>query len=420
MGPGTVKVQDLRDPATLVNHEIGSLWLVHGAPFGGSCIGGTLDIGGTGLGSPLGGNGTVTIGSGGRLGVEKLLQLGANGRLDVTGGAVTVGSADPLLMCLTPGSLQVVANTAMSGISPTVAGGGIITADVTIHDGGNVGPNDLSGSSVGTLSIIGSLRELSGGNLHANLRAASAGSYDTFALRNAALTAPAGTAILDNGAGVTLIGLDSFAPQVGDFFDVLTAAKVIIGTLNLTLLDLPATGWQYGVVSIPGGQALRVLDGATVQEPGSVSVSGTVLRNGLPAAGFVVTASPGFAALTDTAGHYAVAVPTNASGTVVPSASGLTIVPATRGFTNLTADLAAQDFALGGSIAPPLAITTAGTSGSVTWTGVVGITYQTETSTNLLDWTDYGGPLPGPNGPLSFSFQTAPDPRRFFRVHAVP
>jgi T5SS/PEP-CTERM-associated repeat protein len=41
-GPGTVTVQDLRDPATVLHHELGSLWLVHGRADGGSSIGGRL------------------------------------------------------------------------------------------------------------------------------------------------------------------------------------------------------------------------------------------------------------------------------------------------------------------------------------------------------------------------------------------
>ena len=419
VGPGTVKVQDLRDPATLVNHEIGSLWLVHGLSLEDWTLGGTLDIGGAGIGNPVGGTGTVTIGSGGKLGVESVLQLGKNGRLNVTGGAVTVGTADPLLMDATPNSLHVVANTTLAGTASTVAGGGVIAADVTVHGGGNLGPNGLSDSTAGTLSIVGSLRELSGGNISANLRAASAGSYDTFALRDATLATPAGTATLNNGAGITLIGRDPYhTPAVGDHFDVVTAAKVVIGTLNLTFAELPSTNWFYGVVPIPGGQALRIQYGAAVLEPGSVSIRGTVRLNGAPAVGVLIGVVPGIAALTDATGQYRVIVPSGSTGTVTPSAPGLQFSPALRPFTNLTADLTAQDFLMSDDLVPLLTLTAEGPLRRVTWIGVAGVTYQPQTSTDLVAWTDLAGPLPGTGSPLSFTFPTGPDPKRFYRIRA--
>jgi T5SS/PEP-CTERM-associated repeat protein len=416
---GTVTVRDLRDPATLVNPEIGSLWLVHGVPFEDAFLGGTLDIGGNGVGNPLPGSGIVTIGGGGRLGVASALHLGKNGRLNVTGGAVTVGTADPLLMDVTPNSLRVVGNTTLPGAVSTVSGEGVITAEVMVESGGNLSPNGLSGTTTGSLSIVGSLRVLSGGNLTTRLSAASAGSYDTLALRDATLAGPAGTATLNNGADITLIGRDPYhTPEVGDHFDVVTAAKVVIGSLNLTFLDLPSTNWHYGVVSIPGGQALRIQYGAAVQEPGSLSIRGSVRLNGAPAAGVLIGVVPGISTLTDATGQYRVTVPSGSTGTVTPSAPGLQFSPALRAFANLTADLAAQDFQMSDALVPLLTLTAEGAQGRVTWTGVAGVTYQPQTSTDLVAWTDLAGPLPGADSPLSFTFPTTPDPKRFYRVRA--
>jgi len=419
LGPGTVTVQDLRDPATVTNHEIGSLWLVHGQSTGVTSLGGTLDIGGEGLGGQHGGSGAVTLGTGGTLGVDIALLLGANGRLDVTGGAATVGTTAALSLDATPNRLHVVGNTTLPAATAAVYGMGVITADVLIDSGGTLGPNGSTSSQTGTLSIVGSLHELSGGTLATHIRAAASGSYDTFALRNTALTAPAGTATLANGAGVTLIGQGFYHnPQTGDFVDVVSAAQVIIGSLNLNFVNLPSSNWYYGVVSIPGGQALRVQYGTAVHEPGSVSIHGSVRLNGAPAPGVLVGAVPGFAALTDGSGHYTLAVPTTSSGTLTPSDSGFQFSPPLRTFTNLTADLSGQDFLMIDALTPVLAFTTEGSLRRVTWTGVTGVTYQSQTSINLLDWSNLGSPVPGTNSPLSFTFQTSPDPKRFFRVQA--
>lgn len=418
LGPGTVTVQDLRDPATLLNHEIGSLWLVHGLSFDGWSLGGTLDIGGAGIGNPLGGTGSVTIGSGGRLGVAIGLQLGKNGRLDLTGGAATVGTSDPLLMDATPSRLRIV-GTSLPMASSTVYGQGVIAAEVLIDSGGNLGPNGFSGSETGVLSIIGSLHGLAGANLSTKITAPSTGNYDRFALLDATLSAPAGTAILNNGTGITVTGQGVYHnPQVGDYIDVLTAAKVIIGTLDLTFIGLPSSDWHYGVVSIPGGQALRIQYGAVVHEPGSLSIRGIVRFNGAPAANVVIGVEPGISALTDATGQYTLSVPTNSSGTVTPSASGFLFDPPLRTFTNLTANLSAQDFLMSGSITPTLVMTEEGPLRRVTWTGLDGVTYQPQESSNLVDWTELGSPLPGTNSPLSFTFATTPDPQHFFRVRA--
>ena len=85
---------------------------------------------------------------------------------------------------------------------------------------------------------------------------------------------PAGNATFDNGAGVTLIGEAYTTPQVGDFFDVLTAGHIDLASLSLTFVNLPATNWFYGTVSVPGGQALRIEYGTAVPEPGSLFILG--------------------------------------------------------------------------------------------------------------------------------------------------
>jgi T5SS/PEP-CTERM-associated repeat protein len=260
---------------TVTLENAGSLWLVHGQSFGSFFAGGTLDIGGDGLGGQHGGSGVVTVGAGSQLGVEVALQLAKNGMLVLNGGSVTVGTANPLLLDSTPNRLHIVANTTLNLAFTKVYGQGVIEADVLLDSGAYIGPNGSVGGQTGTLRIVGSYHELAGGNLSVKLEATGDGHYDTVALLDSLLVNPAGDATFDNGAGVTLIGEAYTTPLVGDYFDVLTAGNVNLGSLDLTFVNLPTTNWFYGVVSVPGGEALRIEYGTAVPEPASLFILGS-------------------------------------------------------------------------------------------------------------------------------------------------
>jgi T5SS/PEP-CTERM-associated repeat protein len=278
MASGSVTIQDLRDPATVTNHQIGSAWFVHGQTVGLSSTGGTLDIGGEGLGGTHGGSGTVTVGAGGQLRVDIAIQLGQNGKLIADGGAITVGTADPLDN--TPGQLHILASS-LPNATAKVFGMGLIQADVLLDFGGNIGPNASVAGQAGTLSIVGSFHEMAGGNFSVKLQGAAAGQYDTLALVDSLLAAPSGAATFDSGAIITLIGENygTAQVQVGDYFDILTAASVTLaGPLDLHFSStLPSTNWYYDVVSVPGGQALRIEYGTPVPEPGALCLLGAAL-----------------------------------------------------------------------------------------------------------------------------------------------
>jgi hypothetical protein len=274
LAAGSVTVQDLRDPSTVTSHQIGSAWLVHGQSLGLFSTGGTLDIGGVGLGGKHGGSGTVTVGTGGQMRVDNAIQLGANGKLIADGGAITVGTADPLDN--TPGQLHIVA-TNLPGKFSTVYGLGIIQADVLLDNGGNIGPNGSVSEQVGALRIIGNFHEMSGGTFAVKLEGTAAGQYDNLALVDSLLSHPAGTATLDTGAILSVTGEGYHNPQVGDYFDVLTAANVNLGTLILQFSgNLTSANWYYGVVPVPGGQALRIEYGEAVgvPEPTALAILG--------------------------------------------------------------------------------------------------------------------------------------------------
>ncbi len=261
---------------TVTLQNAGSLWLVHGQALGSFFTGGKLDVGGDGLGGLGGGSGVVTVGAGSQLGVEVSLQLARNGMVVLNGGAITVGTADPLLLDSTPNRLHIMGNTTLNLAYSTVYGQGTIEGDVLLDNGGYLGPNGFVGGQTGTLTIVGTYHELAGGTLSVKLEAPGPGHYDTVAVLGSLIDHASGNAIFDNGAGVTVIGEAYTTPQFGDYFDLLTAANVdLVGSLNLQFAgSLSPANWYYGVVSVPGGEALRIEYGTSVPEPAALSLLG--------------------------------------------------------------------------------------------------------------------------------------------------
>ena len=73
-------------------------------------------------------------------------------------------------------------------------------------------------------------------------------------------------------------GYSTSQVQVGDYFDVLTAGSVTVGSINLSFVNLPTTNWYYGVVAVAGGEALRIEYGASpVPEPSALCLLGVGL-----------------------------------------------------------------------------------------------------------------------------------------------
>jgi hypothetical protein len=50
------------------------------------------------------------------------------------------------------------------------------------------------------------------------------------------------------------------------------------------------------------------------------------------------------------------------------------------------------------------------------WTGVSGVTYQVQSSTNLIDWQSYGGLVEGSNGTMNVDLPLGTEPQLFFRL----
>ncbi len=151
---------------------------------------------------------------------------------------------------------------------------------------------------------------------------------------------------------------------------------------------------------------------ATVQ--GSVTDS-----NGLPVPGVLLQPDGGFAgATTDTNGNYVLALPAAGTIQVTPSKAGLVFVPSARTYNGVPTPINNENYLAVGTVVPTLT-SQVQTNGLVLgWYGISGVTYQPFSSTNLVDWLPYDGPLSGTNGPLQLVVPMITDPIMFFRMGA--
>lgn len=149
-------------------------------------------------------------------------------------------------------------------------------------------------------------------------------------------------------------------------------------------------------------------------------IAGTVHdTDGLPVAG--VTLQPGgglSGALTATDGQYSLPVLASWTGTVTPAKPGWTFVPGSRSYTDLSANVTNQHYVLVETIASAIWSRQQGTNCHVEWYGLSGVGYQPQSSTNLVNWADYGSLRNGTNGPLWFNVPITSAPRMFFRIRS--
>jgi hypothetical protein len=94
-------------------------------------------------------------------------------------------------------------------------------------------------------------------------------------------------------------------------------------------------------------------------------------------------------------------------------------VPGSLAYTNVTDSLANQNYLMVPTVAPSLASSLSGTNLSLGWTGISGVTYQAQYSTNLVDWLPYGDVIPGTNGPMQLDLPLGAAPSVFFRLNTA-
>jgi hypothetical protein len=148
------------------------------------------------------------------------------------------------------------------------------------------------------------------------------------------------------------------------------------------------------------------------------SLSGRVTdTNGLPVQ-YVTLGAGGslLPAITDSNGLYSLQVPPSWSGTVTPVKAQARFLPPSRACTNVTANLANQDFVMITPAVLALTVQAHGVNLHLGWQHIEGASYQLLWSTNLVDWLPYGPALLGTNGPMSLVVPLGAEPGKFFRI----
>ena len=139
--------------------------------------------------------------------------------------------------------------------------------------------------------------------------------------------------------------------------------------------------------------------------------------NGQPVSGVLLSTSTGFSpATTDANGNYALGFLPGSSFSVTPSAGSLVFVPSSLSSTNIANSISNQNYFAVSTVAALLTGHQSGTNFALAWQGVQGVNYQLYSSTNLIDWTPSGAPVPGVSGSMQLSVTLGNEPLRFFRV----
>ncbi|HEX5218167.1 MAG TPA: carboxypeptidase-like regulatory domain-containing protein [Verrucomicrobiae bacterium] len=150
-------------------------------------------------------------------------------------------------------------------------------------------------------------------------------------------------------------------------------------------------------------------------------ISGTVTNlAGQPVPGVTLSPDGGLIeATTDANGNYSIGVAPGWGGTVTPALGTNAFVPGRLSYTNVSASVASRNYLMVPTVAPTLTSSVSASGLSLSWGGLPGVLYQPESSTNLVNWSPYGPPLPGTNGLMHLLVPTDADPLKFVRLRAV-
>jgi len=225
-------------------------------------------VGGANRNLAVGGAGDVVIAGPVAIGAGGLAKDG-DGTLVLSGNSIYTGAT-----AVSGGKLRVDGSIA-SPVTVTggmLGGNGAITGDVNVQGGGAIS----AGQSPGHLLILsGDYTQTAGAQtstLLAELGGTSQGAdYDWIEVAD-------GTASLTGTVKVELV--DSFYPQIGDTFDILTAGSGFLTDLSAVTFDfsgaalsVPATFWKTELVGLGGDlEALRLSIG--VPEPSTFALFG--------------------------------------------------------------------------------------------------------------------------------------------------
>lgn len=378
--------------------------------------------GGTGNGGLGGsGGGAIRLSVGGTLTLDGLLTANGTPYTANNAGGGSAGS-----VYLTLGALQGTGTlSAIGGRGESSDGGGGAGGRVAIYASDTSGFPDLASHVLlaggvgheaggdGTLYLGLSMPTLAGvTNNPAGLVARSVSTVDVFlstpvtpdsvSVSDVSVQGPGGS--IDSAElDVTLVG--------GTIVRVSFPSQTALGEYQVTVgPDLTGLFGQSMTSAYSGT--------FTITQP---TLSGTVADGeGAPVADVLITPSGGLPTMTTGPdGTYTLLISPEWSGTVAPSKSGWFFVPGSRTYTSVQADTPDQDYVMIETIAPELTAVLEDSDYRVSWNGILGVDYQALSSSNLVDWVNYGLPLSGTNGPASFVFPVGNDPMMFFHVDAT-
>jgi hypothetical protein len=375
--------------------------------------------GGLGAGSGSGGSeggGALRLSVKGQARVDGVLSANGGAGLQDDSGGGSGGSIWIMAKALTGhGTISV-----KGGDGELYGGGG--------GAGGRIAINSPAYSFAGDIAMEGGLGAFNGN---------SGSLYISSVLPGLEVIAQNPSGLVSNSVNQITIEFDSLVDQSSVTVDDLKlyGPRGIIApsTMALSFLDGSTLRIAVPYQSEPGAYLLDV--GPDIRDflgqPMSRMYSGTFTiaipaitghitdTNGSPVAGVLLRQDNGpLTATSDANGAYILGVDPGWSGNVVPALDPLIFVPGARSYTNIMAAVANQDYLVVTSLAASLSSGLRGTNFALDWFGVQGVTYQSQYSTNLVDWVTYAGSLVGTNGPAEVLVPIDGDPQKFFRIRA--
>jgi len=370
---------------------------------------------------------TVTGGSdgGGALRLSVVGKLNVNGNVSANGNPGAQddsGGGSGGSVWITAGAFSGAGNiSAMGGYGAPLGGGGggggrIAIFSPTNNFSGTTNANGGSGATPGQPGTIFLSSALPGFQIISQSPTglvSNAVSYVDLSFNEAVDPASVSvsnfTLVMPGGTSAVILGAEVSGPST-----------VRVGFLPQNLLGDYSIQAGTAITNIFGLPLAQAYTGTfTISLP---TISGTVTdTNGAPVAGVLLLPDGGLTGVvTDTNGNYALGVPPGWSGSVTPEVYNFMFVPASLTYSNVIGSMANQNYLVVPIAAPNLVPGLNGTNLTMGWTGMSGVTYQTWSSTNLVDWQPLGDPLAGTNGPMQIALPLGTDPAAFFRVSAGP
>jgi len=285
-----------------------------------------------------------------------------------------------------------------SAIQPVDRGSGGGTGANT-YFGGSEGGGAVILNVGGTLNLAGSLNANGNPGLQDDSGGGSGGSIWISAGAvngNGAISAKGGNGDLFGGGG-----------GGGGRIAIYSPANSFIGSVSVSG-GMGANAGQPGTLFLETNLFTFAISGRVTNATGQ-AVTGVLLQ---PSGGLTATT-------TDLNGNYTLGVPYGWTGTVMPALGTNMFVPGIYSYSGVVNPITDRNHLMVGTIAPSMSSSLSGTNLSIDWVGIAGVTYQPESSTNLVNWLPYGPPLPGANGGMQLLVPTDGDPLKFVRLRAI-